>query len=97
MSLPNSNRDSFVDILKGISILFVVMGHSIAAVSSLSPLFNFIYSFHMPLLLKRSRSVLLPYIIWTLLFSVYRNGFHHFNMHTFLCICGDMPRTACGF
>lgn len=42
-------RDSYVDFLKGISILAVVVGHSVSNVEKLSLLFNIIYSFHMPL------------------------------------------------
>lgn len=43
-------RDPYVDFLKGISILAVVIGHSVSNVEKLSLLFNIIYSFHMPLL-----------------------------------------------
>lgn len=43
-------RNDYFDFLKGFCILSVIVGHSIAAVSGLSILYNIIYSFHMPLL-----------------------------------------------
>lgn len=46
------SRDDYIDFLKGMTILFVVMGHMITKfsdASSVDILFNFIYSFHMPL------------------------------------------------
>lgn len=44
-------RDSYMDFLKGLAILLVVVGHSITNDSDMIGLFNFIYSFHMPLLI----------------------------------------------
>lgn len=43
-------RDSYMDFLKGIAILAVVIGHSVSGIHRADVLFNFIYSFHMPLL-----------------------------------------------
>lgn len=80
-------RDVYVDFLKGISILAVIVGHSVSHVERLSLLFNIIYSFHMPLLfflsgyleeavildkrrnilVKRMKSLLIPYLCWTIL------------------------------
>lgn len=45
-------RDTYIDIVKGIAILLVVVGHTLVDltdVKALNTLFNFIYSFHMPL------------------------------------------------
>ena len=44
-------RDSYVDMLKGILILLVIVGHTIANVEKMTILFNFIYSFHIPFLI----------------------------------------------
>lgn len=112
MSLTKANHDEFVDILKGIAIVLVVIGHSISAVDSLCPFFNFIYSFHMPLffflsgyveekgrskyahkkyamLLKRGKSLLIPYIAWTIIFHFFRNSPGNIHMQTLLSrLCG---------
>lgn len=52
----SSKRDPFWDIIKGIAILLVLLGHSIQCSCSFgaescydNPLYRFIYSFHMPL------------------------------------------------
>lgn len=42
---PTVDRDFYVDVAKGIGIFFVVWGHIILH----GPVYNFIYSFHMPL------------------------------------------------
>lgn len=43
-------RNSYIDFLKGIAILAMVIGHSVEGIHRADVLFNFIYSFHMPLL-----------------------------------------------
>lgn len=53
MSVEKTNdavRNYYMDFLKGISILAVIIGHSITDIHRYDLLFNFIYSFHMPLL-----------------------------------------------
>lgn len=45
------NRDSFLDFLRGMAIVAVVIGHSISANENVTILFHIIYSFHMPLLI----------------------------------------------
>lgn len=44
-------RDLYMDFLKGLTMLLVVVGHSISNDLDMSELFDFIYSFHMPLLI----------------------------------------------
>lgn len=44
-------RNEYMDFLKGVCILTVIVGHSITNVDKLSDLFNLIYSFHMPVLI----------------------------------------------
>lgn len=46
----DQKRDSYIDFLKGIAMIMVVVGHSVSGVRRADVLFNFIYSFHMPLL-----------------------------------------------
>lgn len=43
-------RNSYMDFLKGIAIISVIIGHSLSGIRSMDILFNIIYSFHMPLL-----------------------------------------------
>ena len=81
-------RDSTMDILKGIGILLVVVGHSGCPIE----LHDFIYSFHMPLFFmasgyffkekvanprnwccKKLRTLYLPFIFWNLLFLAMHN------------------------
>lgn len=112
MQQSNSVRDEYIDFLKGLAILLVVAGHSIVELRQLTPLFNFIYSFHIPLLfflsgyieektcekyksskfqmlLRRTKSLLIPYFIWTILFYLLRNGTHGFlAKDLFLRLCG---------
>lgn len=44
-------RESYMDFLKGIAILAVIVGHSVADIANLIVTYNVIYSFHMPLLI----------------------------------------------
>lgn len=44
-------RNDYMDFLKGICILSVIIGHSISNFPEMSVFFNIIYSFHMPLLM----------------------------------------------
>lgn len=97
MQTQPANRDAYIDAWKGIAILLVVIGHSISGLTNLEFLFNFIYSFHMPLLFfwsgyleekgyvkyrnakswmfqKRTATLLVPYLIWTVLYFFLRNG-----------------------
>lgn len=87
-------RIDFIDALKGLAIFFVLWGHSIQDLRNGSdffhnPLYEFIYSFHMPLLFlisgfffksalkynlreflyKKSLQLLLPCLVWTLIFK----------------------------
>lgn len=77
-----SNRISHIDILKGLGIILVVLGH----VTQYKPLHDFIYAFHMPLFFlvsglflhdkkgfvrSHARSLLLPYLTFGLLTFVY--------------------------
>lgn len=43
-------RNSYMDLLKGIAIIAVIVGHSLTDIRRMDMLFNLIYSFHMPLL-----------------------------------------------
>lgn len=78
-----NNRLAFVDILKGIGILSVLLGHLLLPGCILK---SIIYSFHMPLFfiavglvykpqpvlkytIKRIQSILIPYFIWALIFA----------------------------
>lgn len=45
-----TERNSYMDFLKGIAIIAVIAGHSLSGIRSMDLLFNIIYSFHMPLL-----------------------------------------------
>lgn len=47
-------RDRYMDILRGILIILVIVGHSIADIERLTIPFNLIYSFHIPLLIFSS-------------------------------------------
>lgn len=79
-----NKRISWVDILKGIGIILVVLGH----IYKNEHIYNWIYSFHMPLfffaagyvykkkniledLKKRAQSVLVPYFIFGIIGLVY--------------------------
>lgn len=81
----NNQRIAWIDILKGIGIIFVVLGHVIYN----DMIFNWIYSFHMPLfffaggyLYKKDtnivqnikhkfRSIMIPYFLFGLLILLY--------------------------
>ena len=62
MNSDKKQRNSYLDIMKGISIFLVLLGHSIQYGSKISyvgsrlffndPVFKLIYSFHMPLFVK---------------------------------------------
>lgn len=81
-------RESWIDVLKGIGIILVVIGHT----SMENPLVKWIYVFHMPLFFalsgymfgrgrkqytfakfteKRTKSLLLPFIIFRILLVIY--------------------------
>lgn len=102
-----NNRDSFIDILKGIGILLVIWGHS-----SLF-LFNEIYSFHMPLFFflsgcffnvnatvstfvkKKFKQLLIPYAIFfslSCLFYIFLLWFsHRLNIESLNMLKGIFP------
>lgn len=42
-------RIVYIDVLKGVAVFFVVLGHIVAKEKDFNRLYNFIYSFHMPL------------------------------------------------
>lgn len=46
----NETRNLYMDFLKGIAILAVIVGHSLSDIRGMDTFFNMIYSFHMPLL-----------------------------------------------
>lgn len=48
--MKNKTRNAYMDFLKGIAILAMVIGHLVSDVPQGDVLFNIIYSFHMPLL-----------------------------------------------
>ena len=48
--MGSAKRDSYMDFLKGIAVVAVIVGHSISDVPKADFLFQIIYSFHMPLL-----------------------------------------------
>lgn len=48
--MKNKTRNAYMDFLKGIAILAMVIGHLVSDVPQGDTLFNIIYSFHMPLL-----------------------------------------------
>lgn len=50
MSMENRVRNNYMDFLKGIAIIAMVIDHMIADVPKANILFIIIYSFHMPLL-----------------------------------------------
>jgi len=118
-------RIKYIDHLKGISILLVVIGHIIqynVADSKDNGLFNFIYSFHMPLfmfisgyvsvltikinifptyfdfLLKKMRTLLLPFFTWALLVdSVFFNNPLKFDFYGRFAELFYDPRTGLWF
>lgn len=49
-----SKRINYIDYMRGIAIILVVMGHLIQfnGFPTSNPVFEFIYSFHMPLFLQ---------------------------------------------
>lgn len=49
--MQSEKRDAYMDFLKGIAVLAVVVGHSIVDIPKMDFLFQIIYSFHMPLLI----------------------------------------------
>lgn len=44
-------RDSYMDLLKGILIILVIVGHTTAHAGNMTILYNIIYSFHMPFMI----------------------------------------------
>lgn len=83
-SSVNENRLLWIDVLKGIGIIFVAIGH----IYSNEMIFNWIYSFHMPLfflaaglvykkrpiffdLKRRFKTILIPYFSYGLLELIY--------------------------
>lgn len=45
------SRDRYMDFLRGVAVLAVIIGHSVAMIENLNVLCNLVYSFHMPLLM----------------------------------------------
>ena len=95
------NRADWIDVLKGIGIILVVIGH----VNTKGFLVQWLYTFHMPLffalsgyilykfgknipfrkfLLKRTKSILWPFILFRLLLFIYwiviESHFRDFDM-----------------
>ena len=82
MKENSNNRIVWVDIAKGIGIILVLIGH----ISQNKNLHYFIYSFHMPLFFiisgylysekeqyvrKKAKSILLPYLFWSIVSFLY--------------------------
>ena len=87
------NRDTTIDVLKGIGIILVVIGHSCCP----QLLNDFIFSFHMPLffiasgyffemknlenkkdyLKRKIRGIYLPYLKWSVIFLLLHNFFYY--------------------
>ena len=87
------NRDKTIDVLKGIGIILVVIGHS----GCPNLLKDFIYSFHMPLFFiasgyffnenyleskkeyfkRKVHGVYLPYLKWSVIFLILHNFFYY--------------------
>lgn len=95
--MKSKTRNVYMDYLKGIAILAMVIGHLISDIPAGNILFNIIYSFHMPLLffvsayieednrenyadrersmlIKRASGILLPYLSWSILYTIFRGG-----------------------
>lgn len=49
--MSGMKRNDYMDFLKGICIISVIIGHSIVGIPGLNVLFHIVYSFHMPLLM----------------------------------------------
>ena len=49
--MNNCKRNAYMDFLKGIAIVSVIIGHSLSDIAEGRTLFHLIYSFHMPLLM----------------------------------------------
>lgn len=103
-------RDSFIDSLKGIAILLVVIGHVVVSMfgedeAEQNIIFRICYSFHMPLFMaisgfltgggtdarnlkwlkKRAFRLLLPWVIWTIVFCIIRfDGWYGFVYYFFV-------------
>ena len=92
-----SDRNVFLDTLKGILIIFVVIGHSPSVGSSSKIIFSIIYCFHMPAFfvlsslnlksrfrdeLKGVKLILIIYLFW-LIFSTLKNNSNFFNVLLF--------------
>lgn len=87
--MSNTTRKAYVDYIKAIGIILVILGHINFANE---PIKNWIYAFHMPifffatgLTIKKKRidralivgkiqSILVPYMIWALIFADYSMG-----------------------
>lgn len=89
MELIKKNRNVFIDTLKGILIVLVVIGHSPSISSFTSILISFIYCFHMPAFfvlsslniktkfseeVKKIKQIFIVYIFWLTVTS-FKNNF----------------------
>lgn len=103
----SGKRDAYMDCLKGIAIVAVIVGHSLNnIIPQGNMLFNLVYSFHMPLLMfvsayieesnrekyamkewqmliKRVRSLLIPYVSWNILYDVISGSIWEVNIKDF--------------
>lgn len=90
----NGKKIVYMNIAKGLGIIFVVMGHAFV------PFYNFLYMFHMALFFfisgyfykdkyssnpgllikKRLKTLYLPYIKYMIIFVLFHNIFMHFNL-----------------
>lgn len=80
--IPNKQRLHYADVMKGIGIILVLMGH----IQKVGGLGDWIYAFHMPLFIfisgmffhdrqgffkRKAKSLLVPYLSFALLFFMY--------------------------
>ncbi len=97
LNQTTESRDRAMDFLKGIGIIYVVLGHTLV-----NPLHNFIYLFHMPLfyfisgyfyndkysdqpvnLIKsRIRTLYIPFIKYEIIFLLLHNIFFRMNLYS---------------
>lgn len=111
--MVSDKRNELIDIVRGLLMLFVVLGHCGA------PFTNVIYSFHVPaffilsgllykrrvtdlksfkeVLIKRLKRLYLPYLSYTLFFTLTYNLFINANLYVTdfaLCSYPDIPHTT---
>lgn len=101
----NANRNKSIDIVKGICIILMVIGHS----GPPKVIYDLIYMFHMPcffiisgmlfkekyvhdikkFLLRKGSSLWKPFVIWNLIFILFHNLLVYLNLHKDVYSIGD--------